>query len=255
MEVVSGMAGHSKWANRVHRKTRQDAKRSNTFAKMARLIMLAAREGGGNPDMNPRLRLAIDKARAAEMPMDNIENAIKRGTGEVEGVNYETAIYEGFGPAGVALMIECLTDNKTRTVADLRSILRKAGCNLAEAGAVAWMFEQKGVITIPKAGTDYDALFMAAVDAGAEDVIEEDEMLEVRTEPKAFSAVYEALKAMGLPIERAEVTMIPTATKEVSDEDAPKVLKLLDTINDNDDVQQVYSNFEISDEVLERLDA
>lgn len=247
------MAGHSKWANIVHRKTRQDAKRSNVFAKMARLVMLAAREGGGNPDMNPRLRMIIDKARRAEMPMDNIENAIKRGTGEMEGVNYETAYYEGYGPAGVALMIECLTDNKTRTVADLRSILRKAGGTMAEAGAVAWMFEQKGVLSVAKGAADYDELFMAAVDAGAEDVIEEDETLEVRTEPKAFAAVYEALSALGLSFERAEVTMIPTATKEVSDEDAPKVLKLLDDINDNDDVQQVFANFEISDEAMANL--
>jgi YebC/PmpR family DNA-binding regulatory protein len=220
---------------------------------MARLVMLAAREGGGNPDMNPRLRMIMDKARRAEMPMDNIENAIKRGTGEMEGVNYETAHYEGYGPAGVALLIECLTDNKTRTVADLRNILRKAGGTMAEAGAVAWMFEQKGVLTLPKGAVDYDELFMVAVEAGAEDVIEEDEMLEVRTEPRAFNAVYEALKAMGLECERAEVTMIPTATKEVSDEDAPKVLKLLDDINDNDDVQQVYANFEISDEALAKL--
>jgi YebC/PmpR family DNA-binding regulatory protein len=249
------MAGHSKWANTVHRKTRQDAKRSNAFAKMSRLVMLAAREGGGNPDMNPRLRMIIDKARRVEMPMDNIESAIKRGTGEMEGVNYETAVYEGYGPAGVALMIETLTDNKQRTVADLRSIMKRGGGNLAEAGAVAWMFDQKGVLTLPKGAADYDELFMAAVDAGAEDVIEEDDMLEVRTEPRAFPGVYEALKGMGLEFERAEVTMVPNATKEVPDGDAPKVLKLLDDINDNDDVQQVFANFEISDEVLEKLEA
>lgn len=249
------MAGHSKWANRVHRKTRQDAKRSNIFAKMARLIMLAAREGGGNPDLNPRLRLSMDKARRAEMPMDNIENAIKRGTGEIEGISYETVTYEAFGPAGVALIIECLTDNKTRTVADLRNIMKKGGGTLAENGAVGWMFEQQGVLTLPAEGADYDELFMAAVDAGAEEVIEEDAMLEVRTEPRAFNAVYEALTALGLQFERAEVTMIPTTTKEVADDDAPKVLKLLDDINDNDDVQQVFANFEISDEALEKLEA
>jgi YebC/PmpR family DNA-binding regulatory protein len=249
------MAGHSKWANRVHRKTRQDAKRSNLFAKMARLIMLAAREGGGNPDLNPRLRLSMDKARRAEMPMDNIENAIKRGTGEIEGASYETVSYEGFGPASVALIIECLTDNKTRTVADLRNIMKKGGGTLAETGAVGWMFEQKGVLTLPVGAIDYDELFMSAVDAGAEDVIAEDEILEVRTEPRAFNAVYEALTALGLQFERAEVTMIPTTTKEVADDDAPKVLKLLDDINDNDDVQQVFANFEISDEALENLEA
>jgi len=249
------MAGHSKWANTVHRKTRQDAKKSKIFAKMSRLITLAARDGGGNPDMNPRLRLIMDKARAAEMPADNIQNAIKRGTGEIEGVSYESAIYEGHGPGGISLMIEVLTDNKTRTVSDLRRILKVDGGSMSEAGSVTWMFEQKGVIAIPRDKADYDELFMAAVDAGAEDVIEDDEMLEVRTEPRAFQDVYDALQALGLEFERAEVTMIPTVSKEVSDEDAPKVLKLLDDINDNDDVQQVFSNFEISDEVLEKLEA
>jgi len=249
------MAGHSKWANTVHRKTRQDAKKSNVFAKMSRLITLAARDGGGNPDMNPRLRLIMDKARAAEMPADNIQNAIKRGTGEMEGVNYESAIYEGHGPGGISLMIEVLTDNKTRTVSDLRRILKVDGGSMSEAGSVTWMFEQKGVIAIPREKADFDELFMAAVDAGAEDVIEDDEMLEVRTEPRAFQDVYDALQGLGLEFERAEVTMIPTVSKEVSDEDAPKVLKLLDDINDNDDVQQVFSNFEISDEVLEKLEA
>jgi len=249
------MAGHSKWANIVHRKTRQDAKKSKVFAKMSRLITLAARDGGGNPDMNPRLRLIIDKARAAEMPTDNINHAIKRGTGEIEGVTYETAIYEGHGPGGISLMIEVLTDNKTRTVADLRRILKADGGSMSEAGSVTWMFEQKGVITIAREAADFDELFMAAVDAGAEDVIEEGDMLEVRTEPRAFQGVYDALREMGLEFDRAEVTMLPTVTKEVSDEDAPKVLKLLDDINDNDDVQQVYSNFDISDEVLEKLEA
>lgn len=249
------MAGHSKWANTVHRKTRQDAKKSKIFAKMSRLITLAARDGGGNPDMNPRLRLIMDKARAAEMPADNIQNAVKRGTGEIEGVSYESAIYEGHGPGGISLMIEVLTDNKTRTVSDLRRILKVDGGSMSEAGSVTWMFEQKGVIAIPRGKADYDELFMAAVDAGAEDVIEDDEMLEVRTEPRAFQDVYDALQALGLEFERAEVTMIPTVSKEVSDEDAPKVLKLLDDINDNDDVQQVFSNFEISDEVLEKLEA
>jgi len=249
------MAGHSKWANIVHRKTRQDAKKSKVFAKMSRLITLAARDGGGNPDMNPRLRLIIDKARAAEMPTDNINHAIKRGTGEIEGVTYETAIYEGHGPGGISLMIEVLTDNKTRTVADLRRILKADGGSMSEAGSVTWMFEQKGVLALKREGVDFDALFMAAVDAGAEDVIEEEDMLEVRTAPRAFQGVYDALREMGLELDRAEVTMLPTVTKEVNDEDAPKVLKLLDDINDNDDVQQVYSNFDISDEVLEKLEA
>lgn len=248
------MAGHSKWANTVHRKTRQDAKKSKIFAKMARLIVLAARDGGGNPDLNPRLRLIMDKARSAEMPGDNINNAIKRGTGEIDGVSYETGVYEAYGPAGVAMMIEVLTDNKTRTVADLRSILRKGGGSMAEAGAVAYMFEQKGLLTLPSDKADYDELFMTAVEAGAEDVVEEDGIFEVRTEPRAFQQVYDALHALGLEFDRAEVTQLPTATKEVSDEDAPRVLKLLDDIQDNDDVQEVYANFDISDEALEKME-
>ena len=249
------MSGHSKWANTVHRKTRQDAKKSNIFAKMSRLITLAARDAGGNPDLNPRLRLIMDKARSAEMPADNIHNAIKRGTGETDGVSYEPGTYEAYGPAGVAMLIEVLTDNKTRTVADLRSILRKGGGTMAEAGAVAYMFEQKGLLTLPSDKADYDELFMAAVDAGAEEVVEEDGMFEIRTEPRAFQQVYDALKAIGLEFERAEVTQLPTATKEVSDEEAPKVLKLLEDIHDNDDVQEVYANFEISDEALAKLEA
>ncbi len=248
------MAGHSKWANRVHRKTRQDAKRSRAFAKFSRLITVAAREGGGDPAMNPRLRLAIDKAKAVAMPLDNIENAVKRGTGELEGVNYEDAIYEGYGPAGVALMVEALTDNKQRTVADIRSVFKSDGGSLGEAGCVQWMFEQKGVISVPKDQVDGETLFMLAVEAGAEDVIEEDEFFEVRTAPGDFTKVYEALSAEGIPTERAEVTRLPTTLTPVPDTEAGKVLRLLDNINDLDDVQQVYSNFDISDEVLEKLD-
>ena len=166
------MAGHSKWANRVHRKTRQDSKRSATFAKISRQIMVAAREGGGNPDMNPRLRLAIAEGRSSEMPNDNIEYAIKRGTGDLEGVSYEQGQYDAFAPAGVALLISVLTDNKTRTVADVRNILKKANGTMGGVGTVTWMFDQKGVILVSKEGVDGDELFMAAVDAGADDVID-----------------------------------------------------------------------------------
>lgn len=248
------MSGHSKWSNIVHRKGRQDAKKSKIFAKMSRLITLAARDSGGNPDLNPRLRLIMDKARSAEMPADNINHAIKKGTGEIEGASYEAAMYEGYGPAGVALLISVLTDNKTRTVADLRSILRRGGGTMAEAGAVAYMFEQKGILTLASDKADYDELFMAAVEAGAEDVVEEDGTFEIRTEARAFQQVYDALHAMGLEFDRAEVTMLPTASKEVSDEDAPKVLKLLDDIQDNDDVQEVYANFDISDEAMAKME-
>ena len=249
------MSGHSKWANRVHRKTRQDAKRSATFAKISRQIIVAAREGGGNPDMNPRLRLAIAEGKGSEMPNDNIEYAIKRGTGDLEDVHYEPGQYDAFAPAGVALLVNVLTDNKTRTVADVRHILKKAGGSMGGVGTVTWMFEQKGVILVPKEGVDGDELFMAAVDAGADDVIDSEESWEIQTDPKAFQAVYDALQAAGYTFERAELTMIPTNTTPVSDADASKVLRLLDNLNDHDDVQRVYANFEISDEALEAYEA
>ena len=250
------MAGHSKWANRVHRKTRQDAKRSNLFSKLSREIIVAAREGGGNPDTNIRLRYAIDSARSESMPNDNIDNAIKRGTGEVEGVIYEPVTYEGHGPGGVALMISCLTDNKQRTVADVRNILRKKDGSLSEPGSVAWAFEAKGVITVPRGATDEDTLFLAVADAGAEDVLTDDEeYFEVRTSPQDFHRVLEALTALSLPHERAEMTMIPTTGQLVPDAQAGKLFALLEELEDQDDVQKVYSNFEVSDEVLERMAA
>jgi YebC/PmpR family DNA-binding regulatory protein len=250
------MAGHSKWANRVHRKTRQDAKRSNMFGKLSREIIVAAREGGGNPDMNIRLRYAVDAARSASMPNDNIDYAVKRGTGEVEGVVYESVTYEGYGPAGVALMISCLTDNKQRTVADLRSVLRKKDGALGEPGSVAWVFESKGVITVPKTATDEDTLFMAAAEAGAEDLIADDEeVFEIRTPPTELNAVVEALRAQGVPYERAELTMIPTTSNMVPDDQAGKLLALLEDLEDLDDVQKVYANFEISDEMMDKLAA
>ena len=250
------MAGHSKWANRIHRKTRQDAKRSNLFGKLSREIIVAARDGGGNPDMNLRLRYAIDAARSASMPNDNIQNAIKRGTGEVEGVTYENVFYEGYGPAGVAMMISCLTDNKQRTVAEIRNILKSRDASLGEPGSVAWVFEQKGVITIPRDAADEEQLFLAAVDAGAEDIITEDEdYFEVRTPPQELHKVIDAINALELPHERAELTMVPTTTTPVPDDQAAKLLSLLEELDDHDDVQKVYANFEVSDEFMESLGA
>lgn len=250
------MAGHSKWANRVHRKTRQDAKRSSAFSKLSREIIVAAREGGGNPDTNLRLRYAIDAAREASMPNDNVDNAIKRGTGDVEGVVYESVTYEGYGPGGVALMISCLTDNPQRSVSDLRNILKKKDSSMGEPGSVAWVFEQKGVITVPKSETTEDELFLAAIDAGAEDVLTDDEdMFEVRTAPRDLHGVAQAIAEAGIKAERAEVTMIPTNTTPVSDSDAPKLLGLLEELNDHDDVQKVFANFEVSDEALEKFDS
>ncbi len=250
------MAGHSKWANRVHRKTRQDAKRSRLFGKLSREIIVAAREGGGNPDTNIRLRYAIDAARAASMPNENVDTAIKRGTGDIDGVSYEQVSYEGFGPSGVALMINCLTDNRQRTVAELRNILKKRDGNLGEPGCVTWIFEAKGVITIPRNAADEEDLFMAAIDAGAEDMLTEDEeFFEIRTEPQELHKVIEAINALGLPHERAELTMIPTNSTAVPDDEAGKLLSLLDELDDHDDVQQVFANFEISDEFMAGLEA
>jgi YebC/PmpR family DNA-binding regulatory protein len=249
------MAGHSKWANRVHRKTRQDAKRSQQFAKLSRQILVAAREGGPDPEKNLKLRFAIEAARAASMPMENIERAIQRGAGQVDGARYEQAIYEGYGPGGAALMIDVLTDNRQRTLAEIRHILRSAGGTLGEAGCVTWLFEQKGVLVIPRAGVDEDTVLQVATEAGAEDLIEEDEYWEIRTAPADFQAVLEAVRAAGLPLERAELTMVPISTTPVSDEEAPKLLRLLDMLQELDDVQHVYSNFEISDEILDRLEA
>ncbi len=249
------MAGHSKWANRVHRKTRQDKKRGKLFAKLSKQITVAAREGGGDPEANARLRLAIEQAKAADMPKDNIESAIQRGTGETEGIEYEHALYEGYGPAGIALMIDCLTDNSQRTVAEIRSLMKKLDASLGAAGCVTWMFEQKGVIVVPKHQADEDAVFAAAIEAGAEDVLEEEDVWEIRTLPQDFSRAHEEVGAAGIPTERAEVTMVPITTAPVPDDQAKKVIRLLDELNDHDDVQHVFSNFEISDEILEEVEA
>lgn len=245
------MAGHSKWANRIHRKSRQDAKRGKLFGKLSREIIVAAKLGGGDPAANNRLRLAIEAARAASMPMENIERAIKRGTGEIEGASYEEIIYEGYGPGGAAMMLTCLTDNKTRTVAEVRRLFDRAGGSLGEAGSVAWMFEQKGIIVINKSEkVNGDDLLLAAADAGAEDVKEEDDYYEVLTDPRDFQAVRDALAAAGYEFERAELTFIPKTTTPVPDDKAKSLLNLLEMLDDHDDVQRVYSNFEVSDEAL-----
>ncbi len=244
------MAGHSKWANRVHRKGRQDRKRSKLFNKLSRRIISAAREGGGNADMNHKLRAAIDQAQDADMPNDNIEYAIKRGTGEIDGVSYEPARYEGYGPAGIALMIDVLTDNANRTVAELRNLMKEGGGSLGSPGCVQWMFERKGVIVVPREGMDEDELFSVAIEAGAEDILDDDEVWEVRTEPGDYQRVYDAFKGIGIQMERAEVTMVPTSNTPVPDEEAGKVVRLLDGLDEHDDVQNVFSNFEISDEVM-----
>lgn len=249
------MAGHSKWANRVHRKSRQDAKRSRIFAKLSRQIIVAAKEGGPDPDKNIRLRLAIDAAKSASMPADNIDHAVKRGSGQLDDVDYEEATYEGYGPGGAALMISVLTDNKQRTLSEIRNILKNTGGSLGEAGCVTWLFEQKGVVVVPKSAADEETIFLAAADAGAEDVLDDGDCWEVRTPPQAYADVLQAVKDAGLEPERAEVTMIPMSTNQVPDDAALKLLRLLDALEDHDDVQAVYSNFEISDEIMDQIDS
>ncbi|HJN18164.1 MAG TPA: YebC/PmpR family DNA-binding transcriptional regulator [Armatimonadota bacterium] len=252
------MAGHSKWANRVHRKSRQDAKRGKLFGKLSKEIIVSARLGGGDPDINSRLRIAIQSARDVSMPSDNIERAIKRGSGDDDAEAYEEINYEGYGPGGAAMLLECMTDNRTRTVAEVRKLFDKSGGNLGDGGSVAWMFEQKGVLVINKAGgVDGDQLFMAAVEGGAEDVVEDEDegYFEVTCEPSEFSNVRDALTEAGHEFARAELTYVPTSTTPVPDDKAKQLLNLVEALDDHDDVQKVHSNFEVSDEVLASLEA
>ncbi len=248
------MAGHSKWHNIRHKKARMDAKRGQIFTKLIREITVAARQGGGDPEFNPRLRMAIEKAKEHNMPMENIERAIKRGTGELEGVTYEEVTYEGYGPEGVAIIVECLTDNRNRTTGEVRHIFSKYGGNLGTTGCVSFLFEEKGVIQVPKSEYTEEEIFEKAIEAGAEDVITEDDYYEIRTEPKELYAVKEALENMGVKIEKAELTKIPTTTVEIKDEEtAAKLMKLLDALEDNDDVQKVYANFDMSSQLMEKV--
>ncbi|NPA57733.1 MAG: YebC/PmpR family DNA-binding transcriptional regulator [Aquificae bacterium] len=249
------MAGHSKWHNIRHKKAKMDAKRGQLFTKLLREITVAARQGGGDPEFNPRLRIAIEKAKKANMPIENIERAIKRGTGELEGVNYEEVVYEGYGPEGVAVIVECLTDNRNRTTSEVRHLFTKHGGNLGASGCVSFLFEEKGVITVPKDTISEEELFEKIVEAGAEDLVSDDEQYyEIRTEPKDLYSVKDALEKAGVVVEKAELTRIPTTTVEIKDpETAQKLLKLLDALEESDDVQKVYSNFEMSDELMKQL--
>ncbi len=247
------MAGHSKWANIQHRKGAQDAKRGKLFTKLIREITVAARLGGADPAANPRLRAAIDKALGSNMSKDTIERAVKRGAGAQEGDNFEAVRYEGYGPNGVAVMVDCLTDNRNRTVAEVRHAFSKAGGNLGTDGSVAYLFTKAGVIGFP-AGSDEEQLMEVALEAGAEDVVTGDDgSIEVITLPEDFSAVKEALEAASLTPEYAEVTMRPSTTVALGLEDAQKVLRLVDMLEDLDDVQQVYSNADIPADVLEKM--
>ncbi len=245
------MAGHSKWANIRFRKGAQDAKRGKIFTKLIREITIAARTGGGDPASNPRLRLAIEKAKAQSMPKDNMERAIKRGTGELEGESYEEARYEGYGPGGVAVMVDCLTDNRNRTVADVRHAFSKYGGNLGADGSVAYLFSQVGELSYPP-GSDEDRIMEVAIEAGASDVVtNEDGSIDVLTAPEDYERVHEAMKSAGLEPERAEVTMRASTKVRVEGAQAESLLKLLDVLEELDDVQNVYTNADIPDALLE----
>ncbi len=247
------MAGHSKWANIRHRKSAQDAKRGKIFTKLIRELTVAARLGGSDPAANPRLRAAIDKALSHNMPKDTIQRAINKGSGAGDDGNYEQVRYEGYGPGGVAVMVDCLTDNRNRTVAEVRHAFTKAGGNLGTDGSVAYLFTKAGVINFP-AGSDEDAIMEAALEAGAEDVITHDDgSIEVVTAPEDFETVKQALEAAGLTPESAEVTMRASTTVSLSAADAEKMIRLLERLEDLDDVQQVYSNADISEDVLAKI--
>jgi len=249
------MSGHSKWAGIKHKKAKVDAQRGRLFTRLIREITLAARLGGGDPAGNARLRDAIDKAKAGNMPQDNIIRAIKKGTGELEGVTYEDCIYEGYGPGGVAVLLEAVTDNRNRTTAEIRKIFSRAGGNLGEVGCVGWMFDKKGLIQIPKQGIDEEQLLAVALESGAEDVRGSEATFEVVTAPKEFDVVKTALERMSISVEQAEVTMVPQSTIRVEGKTAEQVLRLMDELEEHDDVQHVYANFDIPDEIMAALSA
>jgi YebC/PmpR family DNA-binding regulatory protein len=246
------MSGHNKWSTIKHKKGAADAKRGKIFTKIIKEICVAAKLGGGDPGANPRLRTAIDKAKSENMPKDNIERAIKKGAGGMEGVNYEETTYEGYGPGGVAVLVEVMTDNRNRTVSDVRSIFTKCNGNMGEAGCVSWIFDKKGLIIYPRS-VDFDSLFEAAIEAGADDVAEQDEQFEVTTDPSSFIEVRDRLAAAGFIAESAEVTMIPQTLVKLEGKQAESMLKMVDRLEDNDDVQNVYANFDISMEEMEKL--
>ena len=247
------MSGHSKWASIKHKKGAVDAKRGKVFTKLIKEITVATRMGGKDPDSNARLRAAIAAAKAENMPKENIERGIKKGTGELEGTTYEEATYEGYGPGGVAVLVEVLTDNRNRAVAEVRHLFERHGGSLGAAGCVAWMFSQKGLIVLPKDQTDEEKLFEVALEAGAEDIKEEEKEFEVITEPSLFEQVKTAIERTGLAYALAEITMIPQTTTILEGKNAQQMLTLMELLEDNDDVNHVYANFDIPDEVMEAI--
>jgi len=248
------VSGHSKWSTIKRKKGANDAKRGKIFTKLIKEITVAARMGGGDPEGNPRLRSAITAAKSENMPKDNIERAIKKGTGDLEGVNYEEITYEGYGPGGVAVLVECLTDNKNRTVADVRHFFAKSGGNLGESGCVSWMFDKKGVIQVDKGVVSEDELMDLAIEAGAEDVVEEESEFQIVAAPEDFNDVVAALEEREVSYLEASIVMLPKNTVSVdSEKTAKSLLKLLENLEDNDDVQKVHANFDIADEVMEEV--
>ncbi|MGO9481139.1 MAG: YebC/PmpR family DNA-binding transcriptional regulator [Candidatus Kryptoniota bacterium] len=247
------MSGHNKWAKIKHKKAGTDAQRGKLFSRIIKEITIAARNGGGDINGNPRLRLAVQNAKDANMPADNIKRAIQRGTGELPGVAYEEITYEGYGPAGVALMIELVTDNKNRTVAELRHILDRNNGKLAEAGSVAWMFQKKGSIEVPKAAFKEDDLLGIILEAGADDMRAEDDYYDITTSSESFDAVKKAIEDKGIKISNASLQMLPQNTVRVEGKEAEQVLKLMEALEDHEDVQNVYANFDIDDSVLAQL--
>ncbi len=249
------MSGHSKWSSIKHKKGALDAKRGQLFTKLAREVTMAARQGGGDPAMNARLRLAVLKAREANMPGDNIERAIKRGAGTDEAFNLEEITYEGYGPGGTAVIVEAVTDNRNRTVAEIRNAFSRGGGNLAESGAVAWQFEQRGVLTVPASGHDIDEIQLAAIDAGAEDTSADDDSVEVYTQPTELTEVRTALEAAGFAIESAEISPQPKTLIDLDEKAALAALKLLERLDDLDDVQRVFSNANFPADLVEAASA
>jgi YebC/PmpR family DNA-binding regulatory protein len=249
------MSGHSKWATIKHKKGAADKARGKLWAKLIRQVEVAARAGGGDLDANPTLRTMVDKAKAASVPNDTIDRAIKRATGDLEGVSYESATYEGYAPEGVAVYVEALTDNRNRTSADVRHLFSKNGGSIAEPGAVAWQFERKGTIAVDRSVSEED-LMLCALDAGAEDIVDEGDTWRLTCEPSDLTAVRTALEAAGIGFSHADVTFLPKATVALaSAEAARKVLRLIDALDDHDDVQDVYANFDIPDDILQAVDA
>ncbi len=246
------MSGHSKWSSIKHKKAAADAKRGKLFTKLIKEITVAAREGGADPDTNPRLRTAVANAKAQNMPNETIERGILRGTGQLPGTSYEEIIYEGYGPKGVAIIVEVVTDNRNRSTSDLRNILSKNGGNLGERGCVSWMFDKKGLIVIDKDKADEDELIMIALESGAEDVKSGDDSYEIITEPQQFESVREAVQEAGIETTLEEISMIPQTTVKLDGKEALQLLKIIGSLEDHDDVQNVYSNFDIPDELIEQ---